>query len=114
MTWRSGMTGGGREGPLPPGDVFGASAGDAALRVLATGALLSLGLSRDGGALGVTVTLDGEWEREWFRDDEACAHWLSNAADAIEAFVAKAPPPASQARGSGSSEPRRRRRNGSG
>lgn len=35
------------------------------------GALVSFSKSRDGGAVAVTVTWDGEWEREWFRDSES-------------------------------------------
>lgn len=47
------------------------------------GALVSLGTTSDGGALGVTVTLDGKWRREYFRETEALEEWLTAAATAI-------------------------------
>lgn len=43
---------------------------------VAAGAMVSIGTTRDGGALAVTVTLDGEWEREYFRESEAATEWL--------------------------------------
>lgn len=51
--------------------------------VVSTGALVSLGLSRDGGSLACTVTYDGEWEREWFRDPAQLAEWLQAQEEAI-------------------------------
>lgn len=40
------------------------------------GVLVSIGTTRDRGALSLTVTLDGDWDREYFRSgDEAC-DWL--------------------------------------
>lgn len=44
--------------------------GEAAQRLWAIadmGPLVSVSRSRDGGAVGVTITLDGVPEREWFR-----------------------------------------------
>ena len=48
------------------------------------GALVSLGVTSDGGALGVTVTVDGRWRREYFRDAEAAMAWLSDGMPSIE------------------------------
>ena len=45
------------------------------------GALVSLGRTSDGGALGVTITLDGRWRREYFRDAEPLMEWLEQAVD---------------------------------
>lgn len=53
--------------------------------IVAAGALVSIGTTSDGGALGVTVTLDGRWRREYFRDSEACCEWLSAALEAVTA-----------------------------
>lgn len=53
--------------------------------VVGFGALLSLGLTSDGGALGVTVTLDGRWRREYFREVEPMMEWLAGALKALEA-----------------------------
>lgn len=64
-------------------DVLGASSLDALVRVVAAGALVSMGLSRDGGSLGVTVTLDGRWKREWFRQGDELADWLVHAEAAV-------------------------------
>jgi hypothetical protein len=74
--------------------------------ILDLGALVSFGKSRDGGALGVTVTHNGRWRREWFRDLADLGAWLSAAAAAVESasHAAYRPPPASQ-------EPRRRPQN---
>lgn len=57
---------------------------DLLIAVVERGALLSLGLTSDGGALGVTVTLDGRWRREYFREVEPMMDWLAGAAKAIE------------------------------
>lgn len=63
-------------------------------RIVGAGALVSIGRTSDGGALGITVTLDGRWRREYFRDPEEAVDWLLRAAEAVEA----APPPASSGR----------------
>lgn len=60
-------------------------------RIVAGGALVSIGRTSDGGALGITVTLDGRWRREYFRDSDEAVDWLLRAAEAVES----APPPAS-------------------
>lgn len=65
------------------------------------GALLSLGRTSDGGALGVTVTVDGRYRREYFRDVEALGSWLAEAVPAVRI--------ATEAR-SASSGPRQRQR----
>lgn len=65
--------------------------------IIEHGALLSIGKTSDGGAMSVTVTLDGKWRREYFRDQVALEQWLEQAYDA----VASAPTPASRGRGSG-------------
>lgn len=47
------------------------------------GALVSMGTTSDGGALGVTVTVDGRWRREYFRDAAALTTWLGEAIPAV-------------------------------
>jgi len=49
------------------------------------GALVSMGTTSDGGALGVTVTVDGRWRREYFRDNDTLVAWLAEAIPAVEA-----------------------------
>lgn len=67
--------------------------------LVAAGALVSLGLTRDGGALGVTVTVDGRWRREYFRDADELLVWVSEALPAVRA-AAEAARAASAAQGS--------------
>jgi hypothetical protein len=50
-----------------------------------SGALVSLGTTGDGGALGVTVTVDGRWRREYFRDTDELRSWLAEAGPAVRA-----------------------------
>lgn len=57
----------------------------ALLDVVELGALLSLGTTSDGGALGVTITVDGRWRREYFRDSAELVAWLAEAIPAVEA-----------------------------
>jgi hypothetical protein len=60
------------------------------LRVLVSqGALVSVGTTRDGGCLSATVTVDGEWNRQYFRDSEDLLSWMVEAQQAI----ADLPPP---------------------
>lgn len=65
--------------------ILDSGAADLAWRVVQAGALLSFGRTSDGGALGVTVTIDGRWRREYFRDSEELVDWLAGAADFAEA-----------------------------
>jgi hypothetical protein len=58
-------------------------AADLIHRMIAAGALVSLGVTSDGGALGVTVTVDGRWRREYFRDDEAMIAWCEEALEPV-------------------------------
>lgn len=53
-------------------------------RIVTAGALVSIGRTSDGGALGVTVTLDGRWRRGYFRDAEDATDWLLRAAQGVE------------------------------
>lgn len=59
------------------------------------GALVSLSRTRDGQAVAVTVTWDGEWERQWFRDVAEAQLALDEWAGMIEELArAGKPPPA--------------------
>lgn len=69
--------------------VMDSEAADLAWRVVAAGALLSFGRTSDGGALGVTVTIDGRWRREYFRDADELTDWLRGAADYAETEAAR-------------------------
>lgn len=47
--------------------------------LLASGALVSFGTSRDGGALSVHVRCGEVKNREWFRNDDELHTWLRDA-----------------------------------
>jgi len=63
--------------PLP--EVLTASVWELVTALVDLGALVSIGGSKDGGAVAVTVTCDGEWDREWFRQEEEVMEWLTEA-----------------------------------
>lgn len=54
------------------------------LECVGLGALVSMGLTGDGGALGVTITVDGRWRREYFRSPDELAEWVSEALPAVK------------------------------
>lgn len=54
------------------------------------GCLVSIYRTSDGGALGLSVTLDGEQEKEWFREPTELAEWLRE----VDQAVAEVPLPA--------------------
>ena len=58
------------------------------------GALCSLGLTSDGGALGLTVTVDGRWRREYFRNSADLQAWIAAALPAVEAARGQVSPSA--------------------
>jgi hypothetical protein len=68
--------------------------------LVAAGNLVSIGTTRDRGALSVTITNDGRWRREYFRDSEDLAEWLREATIALVAQQApnSATDPGRQAR----------------
>jgi len=79
---------GGSAGRVDVAAILDSKASELLLDCVAFGALLSLGTTSDGGALGVTLTVDGRWRREYFRDSETLLVWLSEAHPAIEAACA--------------------------
>lgn len=48
------------------------------------GALVSFGTTSDGGSLGVTVTLDGRWKRQYGRTSDEIVPWLEDALVAVK------------------------------
>ncbi len=68
-------------------------------RCVQAGALVSIGMTRDGGAVSVTVTLDGKWRREYFHNSDQLTLWSEDAAGAVAAArgvdaAPATPPPA--------------------
>lgn len=61
------------------------------------GCLVSTGTTRDGGAVSVTVTYDGDWNRDYVRDEVGMLDFLDQCADDVKAAIAS---PAPSGRGS--------------
>lgn len=97
--WFDGAGGGSRVDPVELLTDTHCNRGCAEL--VATGALVSFSLTSDGGALGITVTVDGRWRREYVRT-----------VDELQLYLAAAIPAAAEARGvdSPSAVPRQRAR----
>jgi hypothetical protein len=47
--------------------------------VVDLGCLVSVGTTRDRGALSITITYEGEWDREYFRSVDDAIAWLESA-----------------------------------
>ena len=54
------------------------------IELVDAGALVSMGKTSDGGALGFTVTVDGRWRREYFRDHDQMVLWIGEALPAVQ------------------------------
>lgn len=87
---------GGSGDPIDVLALFDSDAPALIAAIAGAGALVSIGTTSDGGALGVTVTLDGRWRRQYFRISEELCEWLKTALDAVT--VESERPPASSGR----------------
>lgn len=58
-------------------------------QLVTDGALVSIGRTSDGGAVGVTVTLDGRWKRGYFRSVEDALDFLGPACTAVSEEAAR-------------------------
>ncbi len=58
-------------------------AGEGLHHLVDAGALVSMGLTSDGGALGVTVTVDGRYRRSYFREEDELLAWVAEAIPAV-------------------------------
>lgn len=63
---------------------------DGLIGLLSMGVLVSLGTTRDGGAIGITILQDGRRRREYFRDSDVAGGFLRDAVDALGAGVGAA------------------------
>lgn len=93
---------GGASSAVDVAAVMDSGAPEVLWRIVTAGALVSVGRTSDGGALGVTITLDGRWRREYFRDSEELVSYLLGAAEAVEdqaARLAASPAPRKRQRG---------------
>lgn len=81
-------------------------AADAVAELVRLGALVSIGTTSDGGALGITVTLDGRWRRDWFRETPDMLDWLAGAVEAVKSQpVSSDAPPGGRQRSRGRRAP---------
>lgn len=76
---------------VDPAAFFDATAAEYIASLVAAGCLVSLYRTSDGGALGVSVTLDGEQEKDYFRLPEELADWLRQVDDAVTQLPESAP-----------------------
>lgn len=83
---------------LPFEEVLSASFLELLIEIVEAGALISIGAARDKGALSVTVTVGGEWDREWFRTEEELLDWLREAVVAVHAHTPEPPNPSRRRR----------------
>lgn len=81
-----------RKGPVVDvGALLGASACEYIASIITGGALVSLFRTRDAGAFGCQVTLDGDTAKEYFRTEEELLDWLREVDQAVTESPAPAP-----------------------
>src|SRR5215469_10813062 len=65
---------------------FDSGVPDGIVRLLSMGVLVALGTTRDRGALSITVTQDGSYDREYFRSSEDAVDYLRRAEESLRAM----------------------------
>lgn len=68
-------------------------------RILSLGCLVSVGTTRDRGAVSLTITQDGNFDREYFRTPDDAVDWLDRAFAILSGRVeapTTTPPPTRQ------------------
>lgn len=88
------LDGGGGGAPVDVHELLTEQAVHGLASIVAAGALLSLGTTSNGGALGITVTIDGEWRREYVRHADELMAYLAEAVPAVEDLTAGSRPSA--------------------
>lgn len=86
------LDGGGNGHQVDVHEIVDAAALKGLLEMVEAGALVSLGTTSDGGALGLTVTVDGRWRREYVRNGGELVTYLAEAVPAITDALAAARP----------------------
>lgn len=74
---------------LPFPEVLTASVWEYLVELVELGALISMGTSRDQGAVKVTVTVAGEYDFDWFRTEDELTDWLREAVNVVKAMPAQ-------------------------
>lgn len=98
------LDGGGNGSAVDVHEVLDAQVVKGLLDMVEAGALVSLGTTSDGGALGVTVTVDGEWRREYLRNNDEALAYCAEAVPAVTDLLASGRPSAASRQ-----RPRRRK-----
>lgn len=88
------LEGGGNGHAVDVVGMFDTSATKGLLEMVEAGALVSLGTTSDGGALGITVTVDGEWRREYVRNAPELMAYLAEAVPGVTDALAGSRPSA--------------------
>lgn len=82
------LTSGGAGGRVDVHELVGLeSSWKGLLDIVDAGALVSLGTTSDGGALAVTVTVNGEWRRDYFRHPDELQAWVAEAVPGVRALM---------------------------
>lgn len=79
--------------PVDVPAMMDSSLATAVWEIVQAGAMVSFGTTSDGGALGVTVTLDGRWRRQYGRTTEDLEAFLLDAHQAVTEEVARSAAP---------------------
>lgn len=87
------FTAGGRGVPVDVAALMDSKAANLMGELCDLGCLLSLGTTRDGGALGVTITMDGRWRREYVRTVDELLAFLNEGLDGVRALTGGKRPP---------------------
>jgi len=80
---------------LPFAEVLDATFLELLVELVELGCLISVGSSRDQGAVKVTVTVNGEYDFDWFRSDEELRDWLREAVVVVRSMT---PEPSTKSR----------------
>lgn len=77
------LDGGGNGHEVDVAELLDPSVVSGIAEIVQSGALLSMGTTSDGGALGITVTIDGKWRREYVRSLDELRAWAAEAVPGI-------------------------------
>lgn len=82
------------------GDLLDATTLEYLQLLVGAGALVSIGTSKDGGALSVHIKLGDVKNREWFRYDDELHDWLADGCQALSVVRTEGPSNVQRLRGS--------------
>lgn len=86
------LDGGGSGKQVDVHEAIDADAMKGLLEMVEAGALVSLGTTSDGGAMAITVTVDGQWRREYMRTHDEVMAYLAEAVPGVTDLLATGRP----------------------